>query len=304
MKMDRRQFLAATVAGVSGLALAHRAVAAEAAAPPNPFEFVALGKTGLKVPRFGFGTGVRGGMRQSNLTRLGKDAAERLLRAAYDRGVRLFDLADSYGTHPLVAAALKDKPRQDYVLFTKIWIDKDNTLPEPDRPDADVVVDRFRKELNTDYLDMVLLHCRTKATWPEDNKRQMEILEKLKEKKIIRAHGISAHSVEALKAAAESPWCDSVHARINPFGVKMDAAADVVVPILKLLHERGKGVVGMKLIGEGTFRNDDAKRTESVKFVMGLGCVDTMIVGFEKADEIDDFAARVQAAMKAAKAGA
>jgi len=303
MKMDRRQFLAATIAGASGLALARHALFAETAAPAGAFELVPLGKTGIKVTRVGLGTGVRGGMRQSNMTRMGKEVAEGVMKAAYERGVRFFDVADMYGTHPLLAEALKGKPREDYVISTKMWVDKGG-LPEQERPDADVVVDRFRKELNTDYLDMVLLHCRTKATWPEDNKRQMEILEKLKEKKIIRAHGISAHSVEALKAAAESPWCDSVHARINPFGVKMDAAADVVVPILKLLHERGKGVVGMKLIGEGTFRNDDAKRTESVKFVMGLGCVDTMIVGFEKADEIDDFAARVQAAMKAAKAGA
>jgi len=242
---------------------------------------------------------VRGGMRQSNLTRLGKDAAERLLRAAYDRGVRLFDLADSYGTHPLVAAALKDKPRQDYVLFTKIWIDKDNTLPEPDRPDADVVVDRFRKELNTDYLDLVLLHCRVSPTWPQDDKRQMDILAKLKEKKIIRAHGISAHSIEALKAAAATPWCDSVHARVNPYGVRMDAPPNVVVPCLKALHEAGKGVVAMKIIGEGLFRNEEACKNASVQVAMRLGCVDTMVVGFEKIEEIDDFTARMTNVMKA-----
>ena len=302
MKMDRRRFLAATIAGASGLALADRRVLAEAAAPPNPFEPVPLGKTGLKVSRIGIGTGVRGGMRQSDLTRLGKDYSERLLRDAYDRGVRLFDMADTYGTHAFLANALKGKPREDYAIFTKIWVDKDGGLPEPERPDADVVVDRFRKELSTDYLDLVLLHCRTSAKWPEEDRRQMEILAKLKEKKVIRAHGISAHSVEALKAAAESPWCDSVHARINPYGVRMDAPPDVVVPCLKALSERGKGVVGMKLIGEGAFATHDVAKNTSVQFALRLGCVDVMVVGFEKAQEIDDFSARVTAALKAAKA--
>ena len=298
MKMDRRQFLAATIAGASGLALARHALFAETAAPAGAFELVPLGKTGIKVTRVGLGTGVRGGMRQSNMTRMGKEVAEGVMKAAYERGVRFFDVADMYGTHPLLAEALKGKPREDYVISTKMWVDKGG-LPEQERPDADVVVDRFRKELNTDYLDLVLLHCRVSPTWPQDDKRQMDILAKLKEKKIIRAHGISAHSIEALKAAAATPWCDSVHARVNPYGVRMDAPPNVVVPCLKALHEAGKGVVAMKIIGEGLFRNEEACKNASVQVAMRLGCVDTMVVGFEKIEEIDDFTARMTNVMKA-----
>jgi hypothetical protein len=74
----------------------------------------------------------------------------------------------------------------------------------------------------------------------------------------------------------------------------MDAKPDKVVPVLKKIHAAGKGVVGMKLIGEGKFRNSDELRDKSVKFVLGLGCVDVLNVGFEKPEEIDDFAARVR----------
>lgn len=300
MKLNRRQFLTAAVAGTGGLILGCRGIraAAPTAAPVNPYELVPLGKTGLKVSRIGFGTGMRGGNRQSNQTRLGQEPFEKLLRQAYDRGIRFFDCADMYGTNPYVGRALKDKPRDQYVVSTKIWVRKGG-LPEPERPDADVLVDRFRKEFQSDYVDLVLIHCMTADRWPDEQKKQMDILANLKSKGIIKAHGVSIHSLGALKTAAACPWVDSVNARINKFGVAMDGPPEEVAPVLKQMHEAGKGVVGMKLIGEGQFRNDETKKNESIAYVLGLGSVDMMIVGFEKVEEIDDFATRVAAAMKA-----
>ena len=96
------------------------------------------------------------------------------------------------------------------------------------------------------------------------------------------------------ETAAGEPWVESVHARINPYGMSMDGLPGTGVPVLKIIHAAGKGVVGMKLIGEGRLRHDDARRDASVKFVLGLGCVDILNVGFEKVSEIDDFAARVR----------
>jgi predicted aldo/keto reductase-like oxidoreductase len=122
----------------------------------------------------------------------------------------------------------------------------------------------------------------------------MDLLAKYKEKGVIRALGVSCHSLAALEAAVTEPWVDSVHARINPYGMSMDGPPEKVVPILKKLHAAGKGVVGMKLIGEGRLRNDDARRNESVRFVLGLGCVDVLNVGCENLEEVDDFAARVR----------
>lgn len=295
MKLKRREFLKQSALGIGGL-LAGAEVAAGAAAPGafyDPYESVQLGKTKLRVSRFCLGTGMRGGNRQSNHSRMGKERLEALLRGAYERGVRMFDLADLYGTHPFLLPALKGIPRAQFAIVSKIWFQRGG-IPEPERPAADIVVARFLKEIGTDYLDLVLLHCVTTGAWPEEQRQHMDSLAKLKEKGLIRAHGVSCHSLEALEAAANEPWVDSVHARINPYGLSMDGAPEKVVPLLNQLHAAGKGVVGMKIIGEGRLRDDEAKRDASARFVLGLGCVDVLNIGFEKVEEIDDFAARVR----------
>lgn len=295
MEMKRREFLARSIAGVGGLLLGSGCTdaARRKSTTFDPYERVRLGKTKIKVSRVGFGTGMRGGGRQSNQTRLGKEKFEALLKTAYERGVRLFDVADLYGTHPYLASALRKMPREDYVINTKIWW-RGGGIPEKERPDADVVVKRFLKELNTDYIDVVLLHCVDSPKWPDELTKQMNILAKLKKKGIVRAHGVSCHSLPALQAAADEPWVDSVNLRINAYGKNMDGPVEKVEPVVRKLHKTGKGVLGMKLIGEGAFRNSDEKRDKSISYVLGLGCVDAMVVGFEKIEEIDDFAARVR----------
>jgi aryl-alcohol dehydrogenase-like predicted oxidoreductase len=239
------------------------------------------------------GTGTQGGQRSSNQTREGRETFQRLLRDAHDRGVRTFDLADLYGSHTYLPPALDGIPRGNYHLISKIWWNWGG-IPEPERPAADIVVARFLKELKTDYIDLLLLHCVAAADWPEQLRPQMDILTKLKTQGKIRALGVSCHSIAALEAAAAEPWVESVHTRINPYGMSMDGSPEEVVPALKKIHAAGKGVIGMKIIGEGRLRNDDARRDESVKFALNLGCVDVLNVGFEKVTEIDDFAARVR----------
>ncbi|MBA4147770.1 MAG: aldo/keto reductase [Verrucomicrobia bacterium] len=291
MQIKRREFLKKSLV-VGGMV----AVGPSLHAQPktfDPYEQIPLGKTKLKVSRLCLGTGMKGWKRESNHTRLGREKFEALIRGAYDRGICVFDLADLYGTHSYVVSALKGIPRDKYVIITKIWWRPDG-LPETERPDADVLVPRFLKELNTDYIDVLLLHCCTSGKWPEELRKQMDLLSKFKKEGIIRAHGISCHSLEALDAAADEPWVETINVRINPYGVKMDGPPEKVVPILKRIHDAGKGVVGMKLIGEGKFRDDDEKRNESVRFVLGLGSVDVLDVGFEKLEEIDDFAKRVR----------
>lgn len=295
MNIKRREFLKKSALGVGGV-LAGGGLVSVKASPKacfDPYETVTLGRTNLKVSRFCMGTGVHGGNRQSNQTRMGKEQFETLLRGGFERGIRLFDLADLYGTHPYLIPALKSIPRDHYQIVSKIWF-RPGGIPEKERPDADVVVQRFLKEIGTDYLDLVLLHCVVSPTWPSELRKQMDILEGLKQKGVLRAHGVSCHSLAALEAAATEPWVDSVHARINPYGMSMDDKPEKVVPVLKKLHANGKGVVGMKIIGEGRLRNDDDKKNESARFVLGLGCVDVLNIGFERLAEIDDFAARVR----------
>ena len=295
MKIKRREFIYRSALGVGGLVLSASlpSFAKPGANNFDPYEIVPLGRTGLKVSRLCIGTGSYGFMRSSNQTRLGRKKFEALLRGAYDRGIRMFDMADAYGSHSYLIPALKDIPRKDFVIVTKIW-HGGSGLPEPERPDADVVIARFLKEIQTDYLDLVLLHCIFSGKWPEELRRQMEILSKLKKKGVIRALGVSCHSLPALEAAANEPWVDSVHARINHYGSSMDGRPINVVPVLKKIHDAGKGVVGMKIIGAGKFSNSDDMRNNSVRFVLQLGCVDVLNVGFESLDQIDDLAGRIR----------
>ena len=249
-----------------------------------------LGKH-LKVSRIGFGTGMKGWERQTNQTRLGEEGFGKLLHYCYDQNIRLFDMADLYGTHGYVARAMKGKPRDSYTLVTKLWFNP-RGIPESDRADADVCVARFLKELDTDYIDLVQIHCQTSAKWPEEMRKQMDLLDDLKRKGMIRAHGVSIHSLAALERAAEEPWVDVVHARVNPYGARTDGPMEKVVPILQRIHAAGKGVIAMKLAGEGTL--DAEKREKTLKFVVALDCVDAMVVGFEKQEHIDEFKGGVQ----------
>lgn len=306
MKLQRREFLQRAALGAGGLLVAGNSSAglragldawsSPAAAPAkafDPYALVPLGKTGLEVSRFCLGTGMRGGNRESNHTRMGKAALERLLRESFDRGTRLFDLADLYGTHPYLVPALKGVPRDRYQIVTKVWWMRGG-LPESERPGADVAVARFLKELGTDHVDLVLLHCVTSPKWPDELRRQMDLLSERKQKGDIGALGVSCHSLAALEAAAAEPWVESVHARINPYGMSMDGSPEKVVPVLKRIHDAGKGVVGMKIVGEGRLRDDPERRAESVRYALTLGCVDVLNVGCETLAEVDDLAAMVR----------
>jgi len=299
MEMKRREFLARSFAGAGGLLLGAGFSTANQQKPKryDPYELVPLGKTKIKVSRVGLGTGMRGGNRQSNQTRMGLDRFNTLAKGCYERGIKLFDMADLYGTHPFLATALKNMQRKDYVISSKIWFRRGG-IPEQERPSPDIVVERFLKELNTDYIDLVLFHCVTSDKWPEELGDQMDILDRLKKKGLIRAHGVSCHSLEALQACVKEPWIDSVHVRINPYAAKMDVKTVEELPkvetVVKEMRRQGKAVIGMKIIGEGTFGNSDEKRDKSIKYALESGCMDAMVVGFENVEEIDDLAARVR----------
>jgi len=251
-----------------------------------------LGRTGVELTLLGMGTGTKAWNHTSELIRKGHDAYLALLRYAYDKGIRFFDMADMYGTHPYMKEALKDFiPRDKVTLLTK------TVAREPQLVRDDL--ERFRKELDTDRLDIVLMHCITDPDWTEKMRPCMEVLEEAKAKGVIRAHGLSSHNLEVSRKAAEHLWVDVLMERINPFGKKMDAPPDQVVPVLRRAHENGKGVIGMKIAGEGECRD---RLAESIRFVLGLGSVDAVSIGFLEPAEVDGAFAYVEAADEAPSA--
>jgi aryl-alcohol dehydrogenase-like predicted oxidoreductase len=299
LKMNRRKFVTALGLGTAHILFSNPLFASSPGrfASVNPLQKVKLGNSAIETTLIGVGTGVHAGDRTSFLTKQDRQKSLTLLQHAYDKGIRNFDCADTYGTHGIVAEALAKKDRKEYTLTSKIWV-RDGGIPEPERPDANIVVDRFRKELKTDYIDLVQIHCMVDKNWTETQKKQMDILENLKAKGIIRAHGVSVHSLEAMKDAVNSPWVDVIHVRINPYGIAMDKPdPKEVVEVIQQLHKAGKGVIGMKLVGNGNLRNDSKKVDDSLRFVLGLGSVDVMVIGFEETEQIDNYIGRVEKAL-------
>ena len=303
--MKRRDFLGLTTVAAGTLALNPLTGFAQTTTPPEPVEpvWVPLTKD-VKTTRIGFGTGMRGGNRRSDLVRAGYPKAIEMLRYAYDQGIRLFDCADMYGTHDVVSQALQGKPRDSYVLVTKCWV-LPGALPETERPLPEVLIDRFLREFGprTEYIDVVQIHCMQNNRWTRDQEAVMESLARAKKAGKIRAHGISSHSNAATELAAETDWCDVIHVRINSEGMSMDGSGEAAVAeavrTTKKAHDAGKGIIAMKVVGEGRM-NDIEIRRKSTKFVMDLGTVDNMIIGFTEMEQITEFIANVKAAERSA----
>ncbi|HKV82198.1 MAG TPA: aldo/keto reductase [Candidatus Sulfotelmatobacter sp.] len=288
--MRRREFLvrSATAAGAVWLSSKSifKAIADQALSQKfSASDTVTLGGTGIKTSRLAMGTGTVGSGHHSHQTALGVKGLSDLLLNGYDRGLRFFDAADSYGSHPHVAEALKHVQRDKVTVLTKSW------ARDADGMRADL--DRFRKELGTDYLDVCLMHCVTEADWTDRFRGAMDVLSEAKQKGIIRAHGCSCHTIQALRAAAKSPWVEIDLARINPVGAEMDADPATVVSVLKEMKSAGKAVVGMKILGQGALRN---RQDEGIKYALSLGILDAFTIGAESKQEQEDLIRRIAAA--------
>jgi aryl-alcohol dehydrogenase-like predicted oxidoreductase len=289
--MKRREFMLGSAKAVGAAWLGSKGLAQMMAAlPPLPQKFTAadtvtLGKTGIKTSRLAMGTGTVGVGHHSHQTALGVKGLSDLLLNGYDKGLRFFDAADSYGSHPHVAEALKHIPRDKVTVLTKTWA-RDAAGTRAD-------LDRFRKELGTDYIDVCLMHCLTEGDWTEKFKGTMDVLSEAKEKGIIRAHGCSCHSIEALRAATKSSWVEVHLVRINPVGAYMDAKPDEVVSVIREMKTAGKGIIGMKILGAGDLRT---RQDEAIKYALSLGLLDAFTIGAENKGEQEDLIRRIAAA--------
>jgi aryl-alcohol dehydrogenase-like predicted oxidoreductase len=285
--MKRREFLGKTAFGLGAAWLGSKMIPAARAAAPGKFsatDMVTLGRTGIQTTRLACGTGTVGYNHHSHQSSLGIQGLADLLCHGYDRGLRFFDTADSYGTHPHVAAALKRVPRNEVTVLTKSWA--------RDAQGMRADLDRFRKELNTDYLDIVLMHCVTAGDWPTQYKGAMDALSEAREKGMIRAHGVSCHSIEALRTAARTPWVQVDLARINPIGSHMDSDPKTVLEELWKMRAAGKAVIGMKILGEGDMRN---RVDEALSFALSQGVLDAFTIGAESRTEQADLLRRISA---------
>ncbi|HMP82850.1 MAG TPA: aldo/keto reductase [Verrucomicrobiota bacterium] len=293
----RRKFLQKSLIAVgAALAAPHLAIG-EPAIKRTAADQVLLGKTGVRISRLGIGTGSNNGAVQK---RLGQEEFNRFVRYAYDQGITYIDTAQNYRTHEFVAKAIKGLPREKLFIQTKMPWDRPEYLENPL-----AVLDRYRKELDTDYIDSLLIHCTTEGDWPEKLKPMMDAFSEAKEKKIIRLKGVSCHGLPPLRAATGVQWVDVQLARVNPQGRHVDGETgdwsepgDVPAAMkeIKAMHEQGRGVIGMKIIGNGDFRNPE-DREKSIRYVMTCGFVDAVVIGFGSTTELDEVIGRMNRAL-------
>jgi aryl-alcohol dehydrogenase-like predicted oxidoreductase len=280
--MKRRTFIRNTLAGSALLA----AFPYETLALENKLyahDRVHLGNTGIEMSRMAMGTGTHGFGGASNQTRqLGIKGVSDMLRAAFDDGINFWETADQYGSHPHVGEALKKVKREEVVILTKT---NSSTYKDVKKD-----LDRFRIELGTDYLDIILLHAVTDPQWNENMKGAMEALAEAKEEGILRAHGVSCHSIGALETAADEPWVEVDLARFNPGGARMDADVETVQKVLTRMKDNGKAIIAMKVYGCGELLD---RKDECLQFQTGTGIADAFTMGFESIEQLKDIQKRL-----------
>jgi len=281
--MQRRSFLKSGAGAISLNAFPYHLFAGT---QKQANDVVTLGPRKIKLSRLAMGTGTNGSGGSSNQTKkLGLEGVATLFRAGFDNGLNFWDSADQYGTHPHLKEALKKTPREKVVILSKTHASTEKEM----RAD----IDRFRREIGTDYIDILLLHCMMDGNWPERKKGAMEYINELQEKGIVRTKGVSCHTMAALKTAAATPWVEVDLARINPAGVAMDAPPDQVIPVLKQMKAAGKGVIGMKILGAGKLRG---KADECLQFALAQDVVDCFTIGSESIAEMQDLVKKMPAA--------
>jgi aryl-alcohol dehydrogenase-like predicted oxidoreductase len=281
--MQRRSFLKNSSVA---LALSQFPYAAYAGTRKTAQDRVQLGPRKIALSRMAMGTGTNGVGGSSNQTRkLGVKGLAELFRTAYDQGVTFWDGADQYGTHPHVKEALKTVPRDKVTILSKTHASTEKEM----RAD----LDRFRRELGTDYIDILLLHCMLDKDWPERKKGAMAVISEAREKGIVRTHGTSCHTLDALKSAAASPWVEVDLVRFNPVGVAMDADPQTVLGVMREMKAKGKGLIGMKVLGAGKLRH---KADEALQFHLAHNEIDCFTIGSENRAELEDLLRKIPAA--------
>jgi len=291
LKLNRRQFLQTSAVAVAGAALLPQAFAA--ATKRTATDQVTLGNTGIKLSRIGIGTGSNNGHDQSSQ---GKEAFIKMIHHGFDSGITYIDTAERYATFPWIGDAIKGLPREKLFIQTKV----------PGQPeDVLAAIDKHRKTFDTDYIDSVLIHCMTDSNWTDSYKRIMDGFNEAKEKKWLRAKGVSCHTLGALTSAVKSDWTETHLVRINPMGRYMDTptpkevwnrnlAVDVdpVMEQIKSMHAKGHGVIGMKIFGNGDFK-DPAEREKSLRFAMSKPEINAIVVGLVNPQQIDEVISKV-----------
>jgi hypothetical protein len=293
--LARRQFIEECALALATLA----GVSLNAASIGKPFradDVVTLGRSKLRASRqsLGLGDGKADGFQK-----LGQAGFNRLIRHALDKGVRYFDLLPG-PAHEMLGVALKGVPRERYALVTNF------RHPEEQNPAR--MFERFLQELQTDYLDAVLVGAILTKDWATEGKwaERRELLSAAKQAGRVKAHGVSVHGWEALRSIATDPWVELALVSCNHKGTWMDGPPgkktteierrDLSAPLIADIHAAGIGTAGMKIFSHSGYRDakDPAEeRLSAIRYVLSRGSIDTLPIMCQSIQEIDEVAAMI-----------
>lgn len=243
---------------------------------------VNLGNTGLKVSKPGFGA-FDFGLPSLNIS---PEEGGRILIEACKLGVNFWDTSDDYGSHPHVASALKQVLRREVVVATK-------TSAKNGEQAKSSLVNSLR-ELGTDYVDIFLLH-NVKSDWIDGCHQVLGELNEMKTAGIVKAVGLSTHSVTFVREASKfkeldvimTICCKASQATINSFQPHIpleDGSIEEMFHAIKLAHSRGKGIVAMKVLGTAAPLVKNYK--SSIRSIAKLDFVDAMVIGMKNLNEV------------------
>jgi len=297
-RINRREFLHTSLTATSALVLGTgplMAAQGKTAARRTAVDQVTLGQTGIKISRLGMGTGSNSGHVQREL---GQEGFNSLVKYAYDQGITYFDCSQTYQTFDWLGGAIKGLPREKLFIQSKIPGQPKNALE---------VIDHHRKVYDTDYIDTMLIHCMITSDWTDQWKRIMDSFNDAKEKGWIRSKGVSCHSLPALRGARATPWAEVHLVRVNPQGRRIDGQEESVwndkvhdvspvVAEIKAMRAKGRGIIGMKIIGNGEFVSAE-DREKSIRFAMSMPELDSVVIGFKSRSEIDEAIRRINSAL-------
>ncbi|SMC59276.1 aldo/keto reductase [Sporomusa malonica] len=234
-------------------------------------EYRTLGRTGLNVSRLCFG-GLTIGPLQSNRP-LAEGAA--VIRSAFDAGVNFIDTAELYRTYPYIRESLVGA-KQDVIVASKSYAYT--------YEDMRLSVETACREINRDYIDLFLLHEQSSRMTLKGHAEALAYLCDAKRQGIIRATGISTHTIDVVRAAALIEEIDVIHPIINIKGIGItDGTAEEMLTAIRFAADCGKGIYAMKALGGGHL---NTMAEQAFSWVLAQSGITSIAVGMQTIDEV------------------
>ncbi|MGE5371961.1 MAG: aldo/keto reductase [Solirubrobacterales bacterium] len=233
---------------------------------------VRLGQTDLTVSKLCFGVLTIGPLQENFAVSDGAD----LLAYGMSRGITFFDTAEAYGTYPHLREAIRDFGKRP-VIATKSYAYTETMMKQS--------LERALDELALPFIDLFMLHEQESVHTLRGHSPALDYLVQAKERGLVRAVGLSTHTVAGVLAGADDPRIEVIHPLFNEAGMGiLDGSAQTMAAAIYSAYRQGKGIYGMKALGGG---NLIQRAYPSLQFVLQHPAIASVAMGMKTRAEID-----------------